>query len=186
MKKLIQLVVISVFCFVPMQMFGDGTMNIYDFTVTDMKGNSVSLGEYRGSAVMIVNVASKCGFTPQYEGLQTLYERYKDRGFVILGFPANNFLGQEPGSNEEIAQFCSLNYGVTFPMFEKISVAGRDIHPLYEYLTSKQEGHDFGGRITWNFNKFLIDGEGNIVARYPSKTEPLDQTIVTDLENALN
>jgi len=159
--------------------------SIYDYSVQTIDGNSASLSEYKGKVVMIVNVASKCGFTPQYEGLQNLYEKYKDRDFVVLGFPANNFMGQEPGSNEEIKSFCSLNYGVTFPMFEKISVKGRDIHPLYEYLTSKKAGHDFGGKISWNFNKFLIGRNGEIIGRFPSKTEPLSDEVVSRVEEAL-
>jgi len=165
---------------------GEEAMSIYDFTVNDINGKEVHLREFSGKVVMIVNVASKCGFTYQYEGLQKLYEKYKESGFVILGFPANNFLRQEPGTNDEIQQFCKLNYGVSFPMFEKISVAGRDIHPLYAYLTSKKQNPEFSGKITWNFNKFLVDKEGEVVGRFPSKTEPLDPEIVTAVENALH
>ena len=137
-------------------------MSIYDFTMEDIKGDSVNLADFKGEVFLIVNTASKCGFTYQYEGLEKLYETYKDSGLVVLGFPANNFLKQEPGSDEDIATFCSLNYGVTFPMFSKISVKGKDIHPLYEYLTSKEAGHEFGGKISWNFNKFLISKDGKI------------------------
>ena len=187
MKSKILLVIISVLlCIGISSAGGEEIMNLYDFTVNDIEGNEVNLSTFAGKVVMVVNVASKCGFTPQYDGLQELYQRYKDEGFVILGFPANNFMRQEPGTNEEIQQFCRLTYGVSFPMFEKISVAGRDIHPLYEYLTSKKSNPEFGGRITWNFNKFLIGKDGSIIGRFPSKTEPLEQEIVTAVENALN
>jgi glutathione peroxidase len=165
--------------------WSDSMEKIYQFSANDIDGNPVSLSDYRGKLVMIVNVASKCGFTPQYEGLQALYEKYRDRDFVILGFPANNFMRQEPGSNEEIKEFCSLTYGVSFPMFEKISVKGGDIHPLYNFLTDKKAGHDFGGKITWNFNKFLIGRDGEIIARFPSKTEPLSEEVVSKVEEAL-
>jgi len=166
-------------------LFGDNMNTIYDFTVEDIDGNPVSLGDYEGKVVLVVNTASKCGFTPQYEGLQKLYETYQDRGFVILGFPSNNFMGQEPGSEEEIKQFCSLNYNVSFPMFAKISVKGKNIHPLYDYLTSKRTNPEFAGKITWNFNKFLIDREGNIINRFASKIKPEDPDIVDALKAAL-
>ena len=130
--------------------------SIYDFTMDNIKGEPVELSQYKGKVVLIVNTASKCGFTYQYDGLEELYQTYQDSGLVILGFPANNFLKQEPGTNEEIAEFCRLNYGVTFPMFSKISVKGEDIHPLYQYLTSKETNPEFEGNISWNFNKFLI------------------------------
>jgi len=135
---------------------------------------------------MIVNTASKCGFTYQYEGLEKLYETYKDSGLVILGFPANNFLKQEPGSDEEITSFCRLNYGVTFPMFSKISVKGKDIHPLYKHLTSKDAGHEFGGKISWNFNKILISRDGKIINRYGSKVKPESDKIIKAIEDALS
>ncbi|MFC1898260.1 glutathione peroxidase [Candidatus Cloacimonadota bacterium] len=160
-------------------------MSIYDFTLDDIRGKLVNLSEYKGMVVLIVNVASKCGFTYQYDGLEKLYETYKDQGFVILGFPANDFLKQEPGSNEEIASFCRLNYGVTFPMFSKISVKGKDVHPLYEYLTSKDSGHEFGGKISWNFNKFLISKDGEIINRFGSKVKPESEKIVQAIEQAL-
>jgi glutathione peroxidase-family protein len=180
--------VITAVCFLiaVLPLSGEEAMSIYDFTVSDINGKEVHLREFSGKVVMIVNVASKCGFTYQYEGLQKLYEKYKDGGFVILGFPANNFLWQEPGTNDEIQQFCKLNYGVSFPMFGKISVAGRDIHPLYAFLTSKKQNPEFSGKITWNFNKFLVDKEGAVIGRFSSKTEPLDPEIVTAVENALH
>lgn len=160
--------------------------SIYDFTMKDIDGKDVSLAEFRGKAVMIVNVASKCGFTPQYAGLQSLYEKYKDRGFVVLGFPANNFLFQEPGSDADIKAFCSTKYNVTFPMFSKISVKGADQHPLYRYLTAKATNPEFGGAISWNFNKFLIGRDGRILARFGSKAEPLGEEIAKAVERALD
>jgi glutathione peroxidase len=159
--------------------------SIYDIAVKDIDGNSGTLQYYEGKVLLIVNTASKCGFTPQYEGLQSLYETYKDRGLVVLGFPSNDFLGQEPGSDEEIKEFCSLNYNVSFPMYSKISVKGSDIHPLYDYLTSKETNPEFPGKITWNFNKFLIDREGQIIGRYASKVKPEDERVVEAIETAL-
>jgi glutathione peroxidase len=160
-------------------------LSIYDFTMKSIDGKDVDLSTFRGSVVMIVNVASRCGFTYQYAGLQRLYEKYKDRGFTILGFPANDFLWQEPGSDGEIQQFCSLTYGVTFPMFSKIHVRGRKRHPLYAYLTDKKAGHDFGGRITWNFNKFLVSRDGSIVGRFGTRTDPEDPKVAQAVEAAL-
>jgi glutathione peroxidase len=139
-------------------------MSIYSFKVEDSKGNLVDLGTYKGKTLLIVNVASKCGFTKQYTPLEALYEKYKDKGLVILGFPCNQFAGQEPGTNEEIQAFCSLKYNVTFPIFGKIDVNGKDAYPLYVYLKD-QTG---GGAISWNFNKFLLDKSGKIVKRYAS------------------
>jgi len=159
--------------------------SIYDFTVQDIDGNDVSLATYKGKVVMIVNVASKCGFTKQYGGLQKLYETHKDSGFVVLGFPANNFLGQEPGSELEIKQFCSLTFGVQFPMFAKISVRGSDMHPLYRYLTDKQTNPEFSGKISWNFNKFLIDRTGKTVARFGSRVTPESKDVAEAIEKAL-
>lgn len=160
--------------------------SIYDFTMDNIQGEPIALSEYKGKVVLIVNTASKCGFTYQYDGLEELYQTYKDSGLVVLGFPANNFLKQEPGTDAEIAEFCRINYGVTFPMFSKISVKGKDINPLYEYLTSKQSNPDFGGSITWNFNKFLISREGKIIARFGSRQKPLSDDIVAQVEKALN
>lgn len=164
---------------------GNRMKSIYDFIVKDIDGNEQKLEQYKGQVVMIVNVASRCGFTPQYSGLQKIYSQYKDKGFVILGFPANNFLGQEPGTNEEIKQFCSINYQVTFPMFSKISVKGKDIAPLYKYLTEKATNPEFGGDISWNFNKFLIDRQGKIVARFGSRTTPESKEVIEAIEKAL-
>ena len=158
---------------------------LYDFRVLDIDGNEVQLSKYKGKVLLIVNVASKCGFTPQYEGLQNLYARYKEQGFVVLGFPSNDFLGQEPGTNEQIKTFCKLNYGVEFPLFTKISVKGRGMHPLYKFLTEKSTNPRFAGVITWNFNKFLIDRTGEIVNRFGSRTKPESPEIVTAIEECL-
>ena len=159
--------------------------SIYDFTMKDIDGNDVKLDKYRGSVVMIVNTASRCGYTPQYEGLQKIYEKYKDQGFVVLGFPANNFMGQEPGSEKEIKDFCTLKYNVTFPMFSKISVTGSDQHSLYGFLTNKKTNPDFGGDISWNFNKFLINREGKVAGRFGSKDKPEDPAISSAIEKQL-
>lgn len=159
--------------------------SVHDFTVTDIDGNKVKLEKYKGNVLLIVNVASKCGFTPQYEGLQALYEKYQSEDFLILGFPANNFLNQEPGTNEEIKQFCSMNYDVTFPMFSKISVKGDDIAPLYLYLTSEITNPQFSGKISWNFNKFLIGRDGAILNRFGSKDKPRSEKVVQAIEDAL-
>jgi len=159
--------------------------NIYDFTMRDIDGKDVSLSAFKGKVLLIVNVASKCGFTPQYEGLEKLYKTYADRGLVVLGFPANDFMGQEPGTEAEIKQFCTLTYGVTFPMFSKISVKGKNIHPLYKFLTSEETNPEFGGAISWNFNKFLIGRDGRIVGRFGSRTKPDDPELIAAVEKAL-
>jgi glutathione peroxidase len=159
--------------------------SIYDFTLKDIDHKDVNLSQYRGKVVLLVNVASRCGFTPQYEGLQKVYLKYKDRGFVILGFPANNFMAQEPGTDEEIKTFCSTKYSVTFPIFSKISVKGDDIHPLYKFLTSKETNPEFGGDIKWNFSKFLLDKNGKIIARFEPKVTPESDTVIQAIEKAL-
>ena len=156
-----------------------------DFTVKDINGKDANLSQYKGKVVMIVNVASKCGYTPQYEQLQAVYKKYADKGFVILGFPANNFNGQEPGTDEEIETFCKSKFGVTFPMMSKISVVGEDKAPLYKYLTEKPTAGDFAGEIGWNFNKFIVDRNGNLIARYNSKVKPDDKTVTGEIEKAL-
>jgi glutathione peroxidase len=167
--------------------FGEETKmkSIYDFKVADIEGNDVNLSDYKGKVLLIVNVASKCGFTPQYKGLQKIYGDYKDKGFEILAFPSNDFMGQEPGTNEQIKSFCQLNYNVGFPLFSKISVKGKDIHPLYKFLTEKNTNPKFAGAITWNFNKFLIDRNGNIINRFDSKAEPQNPEIIKAIEDAL-
>lgn len=156
-----------------------------DFTVKDINGHDVNLSQYKGKVVMIVNVASKCGYTPQYEQLEAVYKKYADRGFVILGFPANNFYSQEPGSNEEIQAFCKSKFGVTFPMMSKISVLGEDKAPLYKFLTEKPTAGDFAAEIGWNFNKFIVDRNGNVIARYNSKVKPDNEKVTKEIEAAL-
>lgn len=158
---------------------------IYRFSADTIEGKPQTLGAYGDKVVLIVNVASKCGHTPQYEGLERVYRTYRERGFVILGFPANNFLGQEPGTNEEIAAFCSTKYNVTFPLFSKISVKGKDIHPLYAWLTSREAHPASGGPITWNFNKFLVDRTGRVVERFDTKVQPEDPLLVRAIERLL-
>jgi len=156
---------------------------VLDFTMERIDGEAQDLAEYEGRVVMMVNVASRCGFTKQYEQLQAMQERYGDEGFVVLGFPANNFMGQEPGTNEEIAAFCETEFGVTFPMFAKISVKGGDCHPLYERLAGQPE--PIGGAPKWNFTKFLVDREGRVVARFGSRTSPDDPKVVEEVERLL-
>lgn len=149
-------------------------MSVYDFSVKTIRGETVSMAEYRGKVLLIVNVASQCGFTPQYKGLQELYEKYKDRGLVVLGFPCNQFGAQEPGTETEIAQFCETNYGVTFPMFAKIDVSGENAHPLYQFLCKEAPGILGTKAIKWNFTKFLVDREGNVIDRFASTDTPED------------
>jgi glutathione peroxidase len=156
-----------------------------DFTMKDIDGHDVNLAQYRGKVVMIVNVASKCGNTPQYDALEKMYEANKDKGFVILGFPANDFHSQEPGTDAEIKTFCTLKYNVSFPMFSKISVKGDDMAPLYQFLTSKDKDGEFGGPIDWNFAKFLVDRNGQVVARFKAKTKPTDPTVVAAVDAAI-
>lgn len=150
------------------------TESIYDFSVTTIMGLPKSLAGYKGEVLLIVNTASKCGFTPQYAGLQTLYATYHDKGFEILGFPCNQFMGQEPGSSEEIQNFCQVNYGVTFPMFDKIDMNGPHTHPLYEYLKKAAPSALGLTAIKWNFTKFLVDAEGNVLKRFAPDVEPAD------------
>ncbi|WP_350201452.1 glutathione peroxidase [Gracilimonas sp.] len=159
--------------------------SLYDFTVQDIDGKEVSLSDYKGKVILVVNVASKCGYTPQYEGLQNIYDKYKDDGFVILGFPANNFNGQEPGSDQQIKQFCTLEYGVEFPMFSKISVKGEDQSKLFSYLTSLPND-DFEGEIKWNFEKFLIDKNGFLKRRFRSTVEPESEMLTSAIQTELN
>lgn len=157
-------------------------MSIYDFTPKDSRGLDHPLAQYKGKVVLIVNVASKCGHTPQYEGLEKLYETYKDQGFVIVGFPCNQFGGQEPGTNDEIQEFCKLNYGVTFPVLAKIDVNGKNADPLYVYLKSEKSGIG-GSAIKWNFTKFLIGRQGQVIERFSTQTEP--EKLTDDIERAI-
>ncbi|MBC7969782.1 MAG: glutathione peroxidase [Verrucomicrobia bacterium] len=148
--------------------------SIYDFTATDIDGKPVSLSTYRNSVLLIVNTASQCGFTPQYQGLQALQDKYASQGFVVLGFPCNQFGQQEPGSTSEIQSFCERRFGVTFPLFQKIDVNGQNAHPLYKYLTKAAPGIFGTEAVKWNFTKFLVDRAGNVVKRYSSLTKPED------------
>ena len=159
--------------------------SVYDFTLNSIDGAPTPLASFKGKVVLLVNVASQCGYTPQYAGLEKLYETYKDKGFVIVGVPANNFGGQEPGTNEEIKTFCSRTYNVTFPMMSKVSVKGSDKTPLYQYLTDSSTNPKSGGEIQWNFTKFLIDKKGKIAARFESGVTPDSAEVVKAIESAL-
>ncbi len=160
-------------------------MALYDIPISTLQGEPSSLAPYEGKALLLVNVASKCGLTPQYEGLERLQETYGDRGFSVLGFPCNQFLGQEPGSAEEIQEFCSTTYGVTFPLFEKIEVNGEGRHPLYEELTAVPDSEGQAGDITWNFEKFLVSPAGQVVSRFRPQVEPEDAALVEAIEAQL-
>ncbi|PID61410.1 MAG: glutathione peroxidase [Ignavibacteriae bacterium] len=162
---------------------GEHKPNIHNIEVKDINLNTIKLSEYKGKVLLIVNVASKCGFTKQYEGLQELYEKYKDKGFVVLGFPCNDFGGQEPGTNEEIKEFCSLNFNVIFPMFDKVKVLGDEKHPLFEILTNNTATGK--SDIKWNFEKFIIDKDGNVVDRFRSITKPMSSKITKIIEELL-
>jgi glutathione peroxidase len=156
---------------------------LHDFVVKDINGKDFDLATLKGNKVLVVNVASKCGLTPQYEDLQALYDKYKNKGFVVIGFPANNFMGQEPGTNNEIMEFCSVNYGVTFPMMDKISVKGKEQAPLYKWLTNKSENGKLDQKVTWNFQKFMIDEDGHLVDVVMPKESPMSDKIINWLNN---
>ncbi len=152
--------------------------SFYDFKVKDIEGKEFNLSSLKGKKVLVVNTASKCGNTPQYADLEKLYKEYGNQNFVIIGFPANNFGAQEPGTNKEISSFCTKNYGVTFPMMSKISVKGADMHPLYKWLTSKKENGVMDSEVTWNFQKYMIDGNGKLVGMVDPKVKPYDEKIL--------
>ncbi len=158
----------------------DTPTSVHTFIVKALDGSTINFADYKGKKILIVNTASECGYTPQYKDLEALYEKYKDK-LVIVGFPANNFGGQEPGSNAEIKSFCTKNYGVTFPMAEKISVKGNDIAPIYQWLTSKAKNGVLDATIKWNFNKFLLNEKGEIIAKFDSGTKPMDDDIISKL-----
>jgi glutathione peroxidase len=160
-------------------------MSIYDVPVKSLAGDAASLKDHEGEAVLVVNVASKCGLTPQYEGLERLQKKYADRGFTVIGVPSNQFMGQEPGTAEEIAEFCSSTYGVTFPILEKTDVNGPDSHPLYEQLKSVPDAEGHTGDIRWNFEKFLVAPGGATIKRFPPQTDPESDEVVTAIEAAL-
>lgn len=157
--------------------------SLHDFKVETIDGEEFDFSSLKGKKVLIVNTASKCGLTPQYEDLEALYKEYKDKDFVVVGFPANNFAGQEPGTNEEIKAFCELNYGVSFPMMSKISVKGDDMHPIYQWLTKKANNHVKDSEVEWNFQKYLIDENGALVDFVSPKTKPMDEKIVNWINN---
>jgi glutathione peroxidase len=154
--------------------------SVHEFTLNSIDGTPTPLSQYKGKVMLLVNVASKCGYTPQYTGLESLYKKYKDRGFVVVGVPANNFGGQEPGTNEEIKTFCTRNYNVTFPMMSKVSVKGEDTTPLYQFLTKT------GGEVKWNFTKFLVGKNGEVISRFESKVTPEAPELTTAIEQALS
>jgi glutathione peroxidase len=159
--------------------------SIYDVELRSLNGKQVKLSDYAGKVVLAVNVASKCGFTPQYAGLQTLHDRYSSRGFTVLGFPCNQFFRQEPGDAEQIQAFCSLNYGVTFPLFAKLEVKGPNQHPLYEILSEFPDDKGRAGNVSWNFEKFLVGRDGHVVHRFRPKVEPENPTLVASIEALL-
>jgi glutathione peroxidase len=167
------------FSLIIMVVTGFAQTSFYDFKIKDIDGNDFELAKLKGKKVLVVNTASKCGLTPQYKQLQSLYEQFGGEKFVIVGFPANNFMKQEPGTNEEIAEFCEKNYGVTFPMMEKISVKGDDMHPLYHWLTEKSKNGVLDSEVGWNFQKYLIDEKGQLVKMVEPKTKPDDEQIVS-------
>ncbi len=156
--------------------------SFHEFVVEDLSGKEFAFDQLKGKKVLVVNTASKCGFTPQYAKLQELYDQYKDKGLVIIGFPANNFAKQEPGTNDEIQEFCSINYGVTFPMMSKVSVKGDDMHPVYQWLTMKEKNGKSDSKVKWNFQKYLIDENGELLAHFSSKTKPFDSKILELLD----
>ena len=182
MRKMIAPLVFSLLFCAAALMAGD--KSVYDFTLNSIDGQPTPLSSYKGKVVMLVNVASRCGFTPQYTALESTYEKFKDKGFVIVGIPANNFGAQEPGTNAEIKTFCSRTYKVSFPMYAKISVKGEDKTPLYHYLTEEANSAT-NGEIGWNFTKFLVDRSGNVVARFESKIKPDDAGLAQAVEKAL-
>lgn len=164
----------------------DPPKSVHDVTVKTIDGQEVKLDQYKGKVLLIVNTASQCGYTPQYQGMQSVYEKYKDKGLEVLAFPANEFGGQEPGSNEEIKSFCTMRYRTTFPLFAKIVVDGSNKHPLYQFLTAKETNPKFAGDIPWNFTKFLVDRNGQVIARFEPKDAPESAAVTQAIEAALS
>ncbi len=163
-----------------------GDITIYQFTMNTLEGKPKSLADYKGKVLVVINVASKCGLTPQYKDIEKFYKEYQEKGVEVLGFPANNFLGQEPGTSEDIATFCEKNYGVTFQLFEKISVKGKDIHPLYQFLTNKELNGSTNASVSWNFQKFLIGKNGEVITSFSPKTSVYDTEVIEAVNKALN
>jgi glutathione peroxidase len=159
--------------------------NVHDFTVKTIDGKAKNLADYKGNVLLVVNVASECGYTPQYEGLEALSKEYGPKGLKVLGFPSNNFGGQEPGTNDEIKQFCTSKFGVTFDMFAKVTVMGGGMEPLFDWLQDPDQNAQFGGAIKWNFNKFLVGKDGAVIGRFPHKTDPLNAEVKAAIEKAL-
>ena len=184
MKNLVIVTFFSCFALVAFGQQKNGKPSIYDYSVETIDGLDLNMSTLKGKKVMIVNTASKCGFTPQYKELESLYKKYGGKNFVIIGFPANNFMGQEPGSNSEIKEFCTKNYGVSFPMMSKISVKGDDMAPIYKWLTSKEENGVKDSEVQWNFQKYLIDEKGNLVDVVPPKESPMSDRIIKWLEKS--
>lgn len=180
-----KLMIMSLFALFASPAIASDATSIHEFTLNDIGGDSVSLDTYKGKTLLIVNTASKCGFTKQYAGLVKLQKEYKDKGLIVLGFPANNFGNQEPGTNREISQFCSGKYGVDFPMFSKLSVKGDDQHPLFAYLTSAKNP-DFTGNIRWNFEKFVVGPDGKLLRRFRSPTKPTSKKMKAAIDSALD
>ncbi|HWP83510.1 MAG TPA: glutathione peroxidase [Bacteroidota bacterium] len=187
MKSIVDYVMYGLFSLFAQPAYAEPGMEsdpkLYSFVMQTIDGEQKSLADYQGKVLMIVNVASFCGYTPQYEGLQQIYERYRERGFEILAFPANNFAGQEPGANEEIKEFCTTKYNVSFQLFSKISVKGDDQHPMYRYITLESP---LKGEIRWNFQKYLVDRKGNLVAMFPTRIKPTDSVVIKKIEKLLS
>ena len=179
MKSIITIIMMAAIMAAP------SSNSIHQFTMTSLEGEDVSLEKFKGKVLLIVNVASKCGLTPQYEDLQKLYDERNADGLEILGFPANNFAGQEPGTKSEIKEFCTKNYGVTFPMFSKISVKGNDTHPLYQFLTEKEKNGVMDSKVKWNFQKYLLDKDGNLVAMIPPSQSVLSSEVQSQIDELL-
>jgi glutathione peroxidase len=182
MKKIF-LTIFSILVFSTIYSQNSENMSFYNLTAITIDGKEISMSEFTGKKIMIVNVASKCGYTPQYEELQQLYNTYKDKNFIIIGFPSNDFLSQEPGTDEEIKTFCTTNYGVTFQMMSKIAVKGDDIHPIYQWLTDKKQNGAFESKVKWNFQKYLIDENGNLIEVLYSSESPLSEKVTDWIEN---
>jgi glutathione peroxidase len=179
------LLIVSSAAIVPAQESPKKPTSVLDFRVKDIDGKDVDLAKYKGKVLLIVNTASQCGLTPQYKDLQAIYEKYKDQGFEVLAFPANEFGSQEPGDNPQIKEFCSTNYKVSFPLFSKIVVARQGIHPLYSFLTSDQTNPKFAGEIQWNFTKFLVNKKGEVIDRFEPKEKPSSEKVTGEIEKAL-